>query len=81
MEWRWRVSDESGQGQMKGHGTKFGRKKEEAIAALLTQRTTEDAARAIGVARHLKIPISQEGLDLGPFSPSLCSVLTGVALP
>ena len=35
---------------MKGHGTKFGRKKEEAIAALLTQRTTEDAARAIGIA-------------------------------
>ena len=35
---------------MKGHGAKFGRKKEEAIAALLTQRTTDDAARAIGVA-------------------------------
>lgn len=35
---------------MKGHGAKFGRKKEEAIAALLSQRTTEDAARAIGIA-------------------------------
>jgi transposase-like protein len=35
---------------MKGHGTKFGRKKEEAIAALLTQRNLEEAARAIGVA-------------------------------
>ncbi len=35
---------------MKGHGTQFGRKKDEAIAALLTQRTTEDAARAVGVA-------------------------------
>ncbi len=35
---------------MKGHGTKFGRKKEEAIAALLTQRTVEEAARKIGVA-------------------------------
>jgi transposase-like protein len=35
---------------MKGHGAKFGRKKEEAVAALLTQRTTEDAARAIGIA-------------------------------
>jgi len=34
---------------MKGHGAKFGRKKEEAIAALLTQRNTEEAARAIGV--------------------------------
>ena|SRR5580698_299916 len=36
--------------QVKGHGAKFTRKKEEAIAALLTQRTTEDAARAIGIA-------------------------------
>jgi transposase-like protein len=34
---------------MKGHGTKFGRKQEEAIAALLSQRTTEDAARAVGI--------------------------------
>ena len=35
---------------MKGHGAKFGRKKEEAIVALLSQRTTEDAARATGIA-------------------------------
>jgi hypothetical protein len=35
---------------MKGHGTKFGRKKEEAIAALLTQRNIEEAARAAGIA-------------------------------
>src|ERR1035437_5855746 len=35
---------------MKGHGTQFGRKKEEAIAALLTQRNIEEAARATGVA-------------------------------
>jgi hypothetical protein len=34
---------------MKGHGAKFGRKMEAAIAALITQRTTEDAARAVGV--------------------------------
>jgi transposase-like protein len=34
---------------MRGHGAKFGQKKEEAIAALLTQRTTEDAARAVGI--------------------------------
>ena len=31
--------------QKKGHGTKFGRKKEDAIAALLTQRNVEEAAR------------------------------------
>jgi hypothetical protein len=35
---------------MKGHGSKFGRKKEAAIAALLTQRTVEDAARAVGIS-------------------------------
>jgi transposase-like protein len=34
---------------MLGHGTKFGRKKDEAVAALLTQRNIEEAARAIGV--------------------------------
>jgi len=46
---------------MRGHGTKFTRKKEQAIAALLTQRTTEDAARSIGIGaatllRWLKEP-------------------------
>jgi hypothetical protein len=44
-----------------GHGSKFGRKKEEAIAALLTQRNVEEAARAAGIGtqtllRWLKIP-------------------------
>ena len=34
---------------MTGHGAKFGRKKEEAIAALLSQRNVEDAARVVGV--------------------------------
>jgi transposase-like protein len=46
---------------MTGHGTKFGRKKEEAIAALLTQRNVEEAARAAGLGtrtllRWLKLP-------------------------
>jgi transposase-like protein len=35
---------------MTGHGAKFGRKQEEAIAALLTQRNTEEAARAVGIS-------------------------------
>src|SRR5713226_6081617 len=35
---------------MLGHGTKFGRKKEQAIAALLTHRNLEEAARATDVA-------------------------------
>jgi hypothetical protein len=46
---------------MVGHGAKFGRKKEEAIAALLSQRSVEDAARVakIGVntlLRWLQLP-------------------------
>jgi transposase-like protein len=39
-------------GQMKGHGTKFGRKKEAAIAALLTARNIEEAAKSVGIARN-----------------------------
>jgi hypothetical protein len=35
---------------MTGHGSKLGRKKDEAIAALLSNRTVEDAARAAGIA-------------------------------
>ncbi len=46
---------------MTGHGSKFGRKKEEAIAALLTQRSVEEAARVAGIGtqtlhRWLKLP-------------------------
>jgi hypothetical protein len=46
---------------MVGHGAKFTRKKEEAIAALLTQRNFEEAARGAGIGiqtlmRWLKLP-------------------------
>jgi hypothetical protein len=46
---------------MKGHGAKFGRKKEAAIAALLTQKNYEEAARVTGVdlktlKRWLRLP-------------------------
>jgi len=34
---------------VKGHGAKFGRKKETAIAALLTAKNYEEAARATGI--------------------------------
>ena len=34
---------------MKGHGAKFGRRKEAAIAALLTAKNYEEAARATGI--------------------------------
>ena len=35
---------------MKGHGTQFSTKMEEAVAALLTQRNQEEAARAVGIS-------------------------------
>src|SRR5258708_37801531 len=38
--------------QMKGHGAKFSRKKDEAIAALLSQRNVEEAARTIGIGAN-----------------------------
>ena len=46
---------------MAGHGSKLGRKQEDAIAALLTQRNIDEAARAAGVGtrtllRWMKIP-------------------------
>ena len=46
---------------MKAPGGKFGRKKEEAIAALLTQRNIEEAAKAAGIGantllRWMKVP-------------------------
>src|SRR5260370_15724703 len=37
---------------MRGHGTKFGRKQEEAIAELLTQRNIEEAAKTTGIAAN-----------------------------
>src|ERR1017187_7394182 len=51
--WRWaeiRGADWRRLRLMKGHGAKFGRKQEEAIAALLTQRNIDEAAKAVGIA-------------------------------
>jgi transposase-like protein len=53
--WRWREQPDCRVRQiavreMKGHGSKFGRKHEEAIAALLTQRNIDEAANAVGIA-------------------------------
>jgi len=46
---------------MAGHGAKLGRKQEEVIAALLSQRNVEEAARSVGIGintllRWLKLP-------------------------
>ena len=48
-------------GPIQGHGSKFSRKKEEAIHALCTQRNMEEAARTAGIGkqtllRWLKLP-------------------------
>jgi len=61
MAMRGATPDERRRYQMTGHGAKFGRKREEAIAALLTQRNIEEAARVTGVGaktllRWLKVP-------------------------
>jgi hypothetical protein len=50
---------------MKGHGSQFGRRKEAAIAALLSTRTIDDAARETGISgrtmlRWMKDPEFQE---------------------
>jgi transposase-like protein len=52
---------------MTGHGSKFSRKKEAAIAAYLTQRNIEEAARTAGIGtqtmlRWLKLPEFQAEL-------------------
>ena len=49
MERRCRRSSVSKCQPMSEFGGKFGRKKEEAIVALLSSRTVEDAARVAGV--------------------------------
>jgi hypothetical protein len=53
MEQRWRrIPPAIGNSWhlMAGHGAKFSRKQERAIEALLSQRSVEEAARAIGIA-------------------------------
>jgi transposase-like protein len=37
---------------MLGHGAKFGQKREQAIAALLSHRNVEEAARAVGISAN-----------------------------
>jgi hypothetical protein len=55
-----------------GHGTQFGRKQEEAIAALLTQRNIEEAAKAVGVAPNTLLKWMRGGEELA--SASCCAL-------
>jgi len=45
---------------MLGHGAKFGRKKEQAIAALLSHRNVEAAARAVGISSNTLLRWTKE---------------------
>jgi len=52
---------------VRGHGTKFSRKMEEAVAALLTQPNVDAAARSVGISvatlmRWQKVPEFQKAL-------------------
>jgi hypothetical protein len=70
--WQGRQGESACQGDgssrghlMAGHGEKFGRKKEEAIAALLTKRNVDEAGQAAGIGtrplmRWLTIPEFQK---------------------
>src|SRR6202171_631151 len=72
---------------MTGHGEKFGRKKEEAIAALLSQRNLEEAARVAGIGtktllRWLEIPEFQTAYRearRAAFSQSIARLQQGTA--
>src|ERR1019366_2878319 len=46
--------------QMTGHGAKFGRKQEEAVAALLSHRGIDDAAKAVGISPRTLLRWMQE---------------------
>ena len=45
---------------MSGHGAKFGHKKEQAIAALLSHRSVEEAARAVGISANTLLRWTKE---------------------
>ena len=72
---------------MAGHGTKFGRKMEDAIAALLTQRNVDEAARAAGIGtrtllRWLQLPEFQKAYrdaKRAAFSQSIARLQQGAS--
>jgi hypothetical protein len=72
---------------MRPPGGKFGRKKEEAIAALLTQRNIEEAAKVAGIGantllRRLKVPEFQTAYRearRAAFSQSIARLQQGAA--
>ena len=45
---------------MVGHGAKFGHKKEQALAALLSRRNAEEAARAVGISANTLLRWTKE---------------------
>ena len=72
---------------MVGHGQKLGRKKEEAVAALLTHRNVDEAAQAVGIGattlwRWLKLPEFQRAYrdaKRAAFSQSIARLQQGAS--
>jgi hypothetical protein len=70
-----------------GHGQKLGRKKEEAVAALLTHRNVDEAAQAVGIGattlwRWLKLPEFQRAYrdaKRAAFSQSIARLQQGAS--
>jgi len=70
-----------------GHGQKLGRKKEEAVAALLTHRNVDEAAQAVGIGattlwRWLKLPEFQRAYrdaKRAAFSQSIAGLQQGAS--
>ena len=65
--WRWGPPGVRRWHQMTGHGSKLGRKMEQAVAALLTARNTEEAAKSVGISprtllRWQKLPEFERAL-------------------
>jgi transposase-like protein len=57
-----------------GHGAKLPRRKEQAIAALLTQRTVAEAARTIGIGAQTLRRWMQDGDFNAEYAAAACAV-------
>src|SRR3954453_16744820 len=55
---------------MKGYGTKFERKMDEAIAALLTQRNMEEAAKLVGISPSTLLSWIKQPAFEGAYRPA-----------
>lgn len=72
---------------MKGHGAKFSRKMEDAVAAMLTRQNAEEAARSVGIGsatliRWPKMPefhVAYREARRGAFGQSIARLQQGTS--